>query len=292
MLVIESVGSLRAELARVRSAGRRIEFVPTMGALHAGHLSLVERAKHEGGYVVFSIFVNPTQFGSEEDFAAYPRDRQGDELALRRAGVDLLFAPGNEQIYPAGTIRTRIDPGQLGEVLEGQYRPGHFAAVATVCGKLFNIVAPDRVFLGEKDAQQLAVLRQMVADLDLPVQIVACPTVREPDGLAMSSRNRLMDPEQRWAAAALPSALFAARDAVAAGEQSPEALVRVAVEVIQRQPLVRLQYLEVVDNRSFRPAAQLDDRSLMVLAALLGPVRLIDNLHVGTASGGLNGREL
>lgn len=253
-----------------------------MGALHEGHLSLVRQAKKSGGCVVVSIFVNPTQFGPGEDFESYPRDLEGDLAALAGEGVDLVFAPTVSEMYPTGRIETSIDPGPIGGVAEGLYRPGHFAGVATVCVKLFNIVRPDRVYLGQKDAQQVAVLRQVVADLDLPVEVVAGPTVREEDGLAMSSRNRRLDPEGRRAAAVLYRALERARVLVDQGETSADAIKAAALEVIAGQSEVRLQYLDVVDQLTFRPVDHIAAGSLVILAAFVGLVRLIDNVTVGT----------
>ena len=258
-----------------------------MGALHEGHLSLVRRARNSGGCVVVSIFVNPTQFGPGEDFESYPRDPEGDLAALTEEGVDLVFAPTVAEMYPSGSIETRIDAGAIGEVAEGLYRPGHFAGVATVCVKLFNIVQPDRVYLGQKDAQQVAVLRQVVLDLNLPVEVIACPTVREEDGLAISSRNRRLDPQGRRAAAVLHRALELARELVESGETSSAEVKAAAREVIARQSEVSLQYLDVVDHLTFRPVDRVVAESLVILAAFVGSVRLIDNIQVrlGVASG-------
>jgi pantoate--beta-alanine ligase len=254
-----------------------------MGALHEGHLSLVRQATKKGGCVVVSIFVNPAQFGPGEDFESYPRDPDGDLAALTGEGVDLVFAPTAAEMYPSGRIGTKVDPGAIGEVAEGLYRPGHFAGVATVCVKLFNIVQPDRVYLGQKDAQQVAVLRQIMADLNLPVELVACPTVREKDGLAMSSRNRRLSPEGRRAAAVLHRALELAGELVEGGETSPEEIKTAAREVIAGQSEVGLQYLDVVDHLTFRPVDRVASGSMVILAAFVGPVRLIDNVAVGTA---------
>ena len=254
-----------------------------MGALHEGHLSLVRQATRKGGCVVVSIFVNPTQFGPGEDFESYPRDPDGDLAALTGEGIDLVFAPTAAEMYPSGRIGTKVDPGPIGEIAEGLYRPGHFAGVATVCVKLFNIVQPDRVYLGQKDAQQVAVLRQVVADLNLPVELVACPTVREEDGLAMSSRNRRLSPEGRHAATVLHRALELARELVEGGETSSEEIKTAAREVIAGQSEVGLQYLDVVDHLTFRPVDRVASGSLVIVAAFVGPVRLIDNVAVGTA---------
>ena len=274
---------LRRVLANERGNGRSIEFVPTMGALHEGHLQLMRTALRPGGLRVASIFVNPLQFGPSEDFETYPRDLDSDLALLEAEAVDVVFAPPVEQMYPSGKIQTRIEVGRLGQILEGEHRPGHFAGVATVCAKLFSIVGPDRVYLGRKDAQQVAVLQQMVRDLNLPVELVPCPTVREPDGLAMSSRNRRLGPEDRREAAVIYQALLAAEAAVAAGRSSTPELLAAAREVLDQHPGVRVQYLEVVHPETFEPVGVVADEALVVIAAQVGSVRLIDNYIVGTA---------
>jgi pantoate--beta-alanine ligase len=279
---IGTIEAMRAEVAAIRSRGQTIEFVPTMGALHDGHLSLVRMARNAGGCVVVSIFVNPTQFGPNEDFDTYPRNLKGDLEILEGEDVGVLFAPSASKMYPGGEIETTVDPGPIGTIVEGRYRPGHFNGVATVCVKLFNIVQPDRVYLGQKDAQQVAVLRRVVADLDLPVELVVGPTVRERDGLAMSSRNAGLDSEGREAATVLYRALVRARRMVEEGHTSAEELKAAAAGLIERQPGVRVQYVEVVDPRTFRPEDRITAESLMVLAAFVGSVRLIDNMSVGT----------
>lgn len=283
MKVVDTIAAVRRELGEARRAGRTVEFVPTMGALHDGHLSLVRAARRRGGLVVMSIFVNPLQFGPAEDFDSYPRDLDGDLALAEAEGVEVVFAPPTAEMYPAGAIQTTVEVGRLGEVLEGAYRPGHFSGVATVCVKLFNIVSPDRVLLGQKDAQQVAVLRQVVRDLNLPVELVSCPTVREPDGLAMSSRNRRLDPQGRWAAAALYAGLQAAARAAEAGETSSAGLAAAARAVLDQQPAVRVQYLEVVHPQTFVSEDEISGGALIVLAAHVGSVRLIDNCIVGTA---------
>ena len=283
MKVFENIVELRRELADERLNGQSIEFVPTMGALHEGHLQLMRTALRPGGLRVASIFVNPLQFGPSEDFETYPRDLDSDLALLEAEGVDVVFAPPVDQMYPSGEIRTRIEVGRLGQILEGEHRPGHFAGVATVCAKLFSIVGPDRVYLGRKDAQQVAVLQQVVRDLNLPVELVPCPTVREPDGLAMSSRNRRLGPEDRREAAVLYQALVAAKVAVAAGRSSSSELLAAAREVLDQHPAVRVQYLEVVHPETFEPVATVAGEALVVRAAHVGSVRLIDNYIVGTA---------
>ena len=284
MKTLTTIHAIRAELAKVRRAGAAIEFVPTMGAFHEGHVSLMREAGRRGGQVVVSIFVNPLQFGPSEDFDIYPRDLSRDLSAASEVGVDIVFAPPGEEMYPRGSPETRLQVGRLGDVSEGRFRRGHFAGVATVCIKLFNIVQPDRVYLGQKDAQQVAVIRQMVADLNLPIELVVCPTHRESDGLAMSSRNALLSPGHRAAAPVLYHALSVAKDLIEAGERSSEVVEEAARRVVARRPEVRLQYLEVVDPETFEPVHDISGTVTIAVAALLGRVRLIDNVVVGTGS--------
>jgi pantoate--beta-alanine ligase len=281
--VFRSIQELRKILAEERLDGHTIEFIPTMGAFHEGHLALMHAARREGGLRVVPIFVNPLQFGPSEDFDTYPRDLEVDLEMAEAEGVDLVFAPLAAEMYPEGRSQTRVEVGRLGEILEGEHRPGHFAGVATVCAKLFNIVGPDRVYLGRKDAQQVAVLRQMVRDLNLPVELVEFPTVREDDGLAMSSRNRRLTPENRKAAAALFRALQAAEAEGRSGQTSAAGLVAAARDVLEQQPAVRVQYLEVVHPQTFDPVDRVPPEALLVVAAHVGSVRLIDNSIVGTA---------
>lgn len=283
MKVFRSIQELKKCLAEERLDGRSIEFVPTMGAFHEGHLALMHAARREGGVRVVSIFVNPLQFGPSEDFDTYPRDLEADLELAEAEGVDLVFAPLAAEMYPQGRSQTRVEVGRLGEILEGEHRPGHFAGVATVCAKLFNIVGPDRVYLGRKDAQQVAVLRQMVRDLNLPVELVQFPTIRENDGLAMSSRNRRLTPEDRKSASSLFRALQAAGAEVRSGQTSTAGLVAAAREVLEQEPAVRVQYLEVVHPQTFEPVDRVPPEALLVVAAHVGSVRLIDNSIVGTA---------
>ncbi|MEX0789699.1 MAG: pantoate--beta-alanine ligase [Actinomycetota bacterium] len=283
MKVFRSIPELRNFLAEQRRDGLSIEFVPTMGAFHEGHLALMRAARREGGVRAVSIFVNPLQFGSSEDFDTYPRDLEADLEMADAQGVDLVFAPPAAEMYPQAELQTRVEVGRLGEILEGEHRPGHFAGVATVCAKLFNITEPDRVYLGRKDAQQVAVLRQMVRDLNLPVELVQFPTVREPDGLAMSSRNRRLASDARQEAAAIFGALQAAEAEVRRDQTSTAELVAAAREVLDQHPAVRVQYLEVVHQQTFEPVRTVSQDALMVVAALVGSVRLIDNCIVGTA---------
>ncbi|MDH6196373.1 pantoate--beta-alanine ligase [Mycobacterium frederiksbergense] len=278
-----------AEVAAVtralRSSGRRVTLVPTMGALHEGHLTLIRAAKRvPGAVVVVSIFVNPLQFGAGEDLDAYPRTLDEDLAALRAEGVEIAFTPTGSDIYPDG-VRTSVQPGPIGDELEGASRPGHFAGVLTVVLKLFQIVRPDRAFFGEKDYQQLALIRQMVADLNVDVQIVGVPIVRESDGLAMSSRNRYLDADQRDQAGALSAALLAGKYAAAGGAS---AAIDAARAVLDEVPAVEVDYLEVRDPL-LGPAPG-EGQARLLLAARLGPTRLLDNIAVDIgASAGIDG---
>jgi pantoate--beta-alanine ligase len=270
---------LRRAIERFRSAGERVGFVPTMGALHEGHLSLVTLARRHAARVVASVFVNPAQFGPGEDFMRYPRQLDRDTELLAAAGCDLLFAPLAGTIYPDGHS-TYVVPGGPAEGLEGEHRPGHFRGVATVVCALLNLVQPDVAVFGEKDAQQLAVVRRLVADLHLPVEIVAAPTLREPDGLAMSSRNVFLSPVERRAAAVLHRALQSAERAIAGGERSSDAVRRLLRAALAEEPLVRVDYAEVVDAETFKPVAELRGRIVLPLAVRIGETRLIDNFHL------------
>jgi pantoate--beta-alanine ligase len=271
MRVVRTPAEVRAELA---GAERPLGLVPTMGALHAGHLALIRRARAENATVVASVFVNPLQFGPNEDFERYPRAFDSDVTQLRDAGVDLVYAPDVATMYPPG-FTTAVDPGSVGERYEGTLRPGHFRGVATVCTKLFATVRPERAYFGAKDAQQVAVLQRVVSDLDIGVELVVLPTVREPDGLALSSRNAYLDPGERAAAPALHRALDAIADAVRSGERDAQrAVARGRVEL---RPPLREAYLDVVDPRTFAPEAQIGAPALAIGSAWLGTTRLIDN---------------
>jgi pantoate--beta-alanine ligase len=275
MEVAETIEALRAWRASVSGT---LGFVPTMGALHDGHLSLVRRARHECDRVAVSIFVNPAQFGPHEDLEHYPRDLPRDLDLLAVESVDLVFTPAKPMIYPDG-FSTWISVERLGERWEGGSRPGHFRGVATVVLKLLNLLRPDRAYFGEKDYQQLRVVERMVLDLGVPTTIVACPTVREPDGLALSSRNAYFSPVERQAATVLWRALTACRAEYAKGERSGEALRRVVEKVIEREPLARLDYVLVADPATLEPVERVGDRgAICCLAAWIGKVRLIDNL--------------
>jgi pantoate--beta-alanine ligase len=256
---------------RWRRDGRSIGLVPTMGALHAGHLSLVDMARHENDVVVVSVFVNPTQFGPGEDFERYPRDPDRDATLLAEAEVDAVYQPSTEAMYPAGSS-TRVHVGAVSEPLEGAARPGHFEGVATVVTKLFAAAQPDRAYFGQKDAQQVAVVKRLVLDLDLGVEIRVAPTVREADGLALSSRNTYLDPAERKAALSLSAALRGAAGAYAAGERDADQLKEILMARMGAEPLVQIDYAEVVDAATFQKPG-----TLAVVAARIGKTRLIDN---------------
>lgn len=277
------VVSTIAELRQARRDHDRLGFVPTMGFLHEGHLSLVQAAKARMGAVACSIFVNPTQFAAGEDLARYPRDLERDLALLEAAGCDLVFTPEPMTIYPPG-FSTRIEVDGVTESLEGAVRPGHFSGVATVVTKLFNMVQPDAAWFGQKDAQQCAVIRRMVRDLDLPVEIVVAETVREPDGLAMSSRNVYLQPDERQAALCLIRALRAAESIFNAGERDADALRDAMAEALAAEPMARPDYVSIADPDSLDELDQLDGRGAVAsLAVRIGKTRLIDNLLLGDA---------
>ena len=280
--MIRTIAETRARCAEERTAGRRVGLVPTMGALHAGHAALIERARREADAVVVSIFVNPLQFGSAADLATYPRDERADLGEAERLGVDVVFAPDVDEMYRHGGPIVTVDPGALGERFEGASRPGHFRGVATVVAKLFDIVGACRAFFGEKDAQQLAIVRRMVADLDQPIEVIACPTVREADGVALSSRNRLLSTEQREAAGCLFLALAEAAELARGGERDAAVLVAAMAREIGATPQGRLDYAAVVDDATFEEVRELDGPARALVAARFGPVRLIDNVLLPT----------
>jgi pantoate--beta-alanine ligase len=277
VIVARSLAELRAARADLGTLG----LVPTMGFLHEGHLSLVARGRDECRHVAVSIFVNPTQFGPDEDLARYPRSLDRDLALLERAGADLVFLPDHAEIYPAG-FATRIEVGPIADPLEGAIRPGHFAGVATVVAKLFNLVRPDRAYFGQKDAQQCAVIATMVRDLDLPVRVVIGETVREPDGLALSSRNSYLDPIQRADAPVLYRALSAGRDAVEAGERDADALRVLMRTILTDSGQTAIDYVSVADPATLRELDRIGHAALLSLAVRFGRTRLIDNLPVVT----------
>jgi pantoate--beta-alanine ligase len=266
-----------AECRQARGRFGALGFVPTMGFLHEGHLSLVRRARDECGAVAVSIFVNPTQFGPSEDFSRYPRDMDRDLALLREAGCDFVFTPGVAEMYPPGSV-TMIEVSAVTEPLEGAIRPGHFRGVATVVAKLFNIVQPSRAYFGQKDAQQCVVIRRMARDLDMPLDVVICPTVREPDGLAMSSRNVYLAPDERRAAISLSRALNAAAALHAAGERDAAVLRAAMQAVLAAEPLAEVEYVSVADPETLAELEGVAAGALLSLAVRIGRTRLIDNI--------------
>ena len=290
MEIITSIKALRSYLKRARSAGRSIGFVPTMGFLHEGHLSLMRRARRENDLVVVSIFVNPTQFSPNEDLAAYPRDEQRDTALMQSAGVDIAFFPEAAEIYPQG-FKTYVEvQGAITRVLCGISRPTHFRGVTTVVAKLFHLVAPDKAYFGQKDAQQVAVIRQMVRDLDFDLQVVVCPIQREADGLAMSSRNTYLSPRQRADAVILYRSLCeAARQIQEDGQRSAPAIVQSIKERISTVPEAVVDYIEVVNANDLTTLEVLEGEILIALAVKFGRTRLIDNLQINLSSPGDEG---
>jgi pantoate--beta-alanine ligase len=281
MRVIETVADLQAQSRAWRTARESVGMVPTMGALHDGHLGLVSAARADNDRVIVSIFVNPTQFNQKADLDAYPRTFDADAALLQGAGVNVVFHPPVGEMYPGGTSATSVRPGRVADLFEGEHRPGHFEGVATVVARLLNAGLPDRAYFGRKDAQQLAVIEAMVRDLAIPVEIVGCPTRREPDGLAMSSRNtRLVAPARR-AAPALVRALAAAQVAFAAGSGDADEVGSAMLAELVGAPGVELEYAALVDPDTFHPAPRVHASTLVVIAARVGDVRLIDNATLG-----------
>lgn len=275
--LFRKIEEIREVLARVRRMGATIGFVPTMGALHEGHGRLIDRARQETDCVVVSVFVNPIQFDRKDDLEKYPRDLEADLKFCTQRNADLVFAPSVEEMYPEEQ-KTFVEVHGVSEGLCGAFRPGHFRGVATVVLKLLNIVQPHRAYFGEKDAQQLAVVRKMVLDLNVPVEIVPVPTVREADGLALSSRNQRLSPEERQIAPVLFQALVVAQKYIASGVKDPATVKAAASAVLARQPAIRLEYLEIVDPESMQPVAAINAPVRVAAAVWLGSVRLIDNL--------------
>ena len=277
MIIASTLDELRA--ARLLLDGR-VGLVPTMGYLHEGHLSLARRAREECDRVVATIFVNPTQFGPTEDLSKYPRNLKGDLSLLESAGVDLVWTPDNETIYPPG-FSTWVEVEGLTKPLEGASRPGHFRGVTTVVAKLFNAIQPQVAYFGQKDAQQAAVIRKMARDLNFPIEIVVCPTVREADGLAMSSRNSYLSPEERQSATVLFRALTAAKDAFERGERNAEALRRIMSETLASEPRAQMQYVSVADYATLEELQTVTGKTLLSMAVFMGKTRLIDNFVIG-----------
>jgi len=277
MRLLKTIAEAQSACRQIKSQGKRLGLVPTMGALHAGHLSLARAAHAQTDVVAFSIFVNPLQFGPSEDLQRYPRDLERDCRLLEAEGVTLVFAPSPEEMYPASPS-TCVEVTELSQKLEGKTRPGHFRGVTTVVNKLFNIMAPDAAFFGQKDAQQVVIIRRMVRDLNMPVEIAVCPIMREADGLAMSSRNAYLDPPHRHAATVLHRAVLRARDLFQQGERCATALAAAGRDLILAERLARLDYFELVHPETLDPLAEVSPGALVVVAAYLGETRLIDNL--------------
>jgi pantoate--beta-alanine ligase len=268
---------MRTASRELRRAGKKLGFVPTMGALHEGHLSLVRAARASSDVVAASIFVNPTQFGPNEDLAKYPRSFESDRALLEREGVEFLFAPSTQEMYPEGAV-TWVTVEELSGRLDGRSRPGHFRGVCTVVTKLFHIVEPDVAFFGQKDAAQVAIIRRLVRDLNLAVEIVVCPIVREPDGLAMSSRNAYLSPDERKQSLVLHRSLLRVQRLAEAGESNAARLVAAAHEEFDREPSVRLDYFEIVDPYTLERVEYVSGEALLAVAAFVGSTRLIDNV--------------
>ena len=277
MNILKTVEETRRATREARAQGKRIGFVPTMGALHAGHISLVRAAKAQSDFVAVSIFVNPTQFGPKEDYSKYPRTFESDRELLESEVVDLIFAPSVQEMYPSGAA-TYVTVEGLSEKLDGRSRPGHFRGVSTIVSKLLHVIEPDVAFFGQKDAAQVAIIRRMVRDLDFAVEIVVCPIVREPDGLAMSSRNAYLDPEQRQSALALHRSLLRIEGLAKNGETDVARLVAAGKNTLAEEPSIRLDYLEIVDPETLDPITIVSPGALVAVAAYVGSTRLIDNL--------------
>ena len=282
--LVRTKAVLRERIAAARANGLVIGFVPTMGALHKGHISLIEASAASCGFTVVSIFVNPTQFGPQEDYQRYPRDLQGDLKLAEAARADLVYAPSVEEMYPKG-FKTFVTVEGLSDLLCGAFRPGHFRGVATVVAKLLNQVRPDVLFLGRKDAQQAVILSQMVRDLDFELAVKVLPTVREDDGLAISSRNRYLSPSQRLRAAKLFDALMTAGRLFQSGLRDANELVKAALAPLQSDEQIEVEYLEARDAESLKPVQQVTERTLLALAARIGTARLIDNIVLDPATG-------
>lgn len=283
MMVMRKPGEVQRCCEAARLQDKRIGFVPTMGYFHEGHLALMRRAREENDFLVVSLFVNPTQFGPDEDYGRYPRDFERDKGLAEEEGVDLLFAPSVEDMYPEGYATYVEVTGRLTSSLCGVSRPGHFRGVTTVVAKLFNIVKPHRAYFGEKDAQQLRVIKRMVMDLNFDIEIVAVPTVREPDGLAMSSRNEYLSPEERKAALVLWRSLNLARSLVEAGERKADRIVSEMRRLIESEPLARIDYVEIVDSETLENVDVIEGEVLVALAVYIGTTRLIDNIVISAA---------
>ncbi|ACD67125.1 MAG TPA: pantoate--beta-alanine ligase [Sulfurihydrogenibium sp.] len=279
MEVITNPGQMQTLMLSLKKQGKKIGFVPTMGYLHEGHLSLIRCSKKENDITVVSIFVNPIQFGANEDFGRYPRDFERDKSLCEKENVDYIFYPSYEEMYPDG-FQTYVEVAELSKGLCGDFRPGHFKGVATVVAKLFNIVCPDNVYFGKKDFQQLKVIQRMVKDLNFPVNVVGCPVVREPDGLAMSSRNKYLSDEERESALNISKALFEAKRMFEDGITDPNLIKeRVRQIISQAKHLKEIQYVEIVDSNTLKPVDKVKKSDVLAVAVYIGNTRLIDNIE-------------
>ena len=276
MEILSSINETRRQIKHWKQCGCSIGFVPTMGYLHEGHQSLIIKSAEQNDKTVVSIFVNPTQFSPSEDLSSYPRDFEADAAMCEKSGVDLIFAPTPEEIYPDGCC-TFVDMDKVTKTLCGTSRPTHFRGVCTVVNKLFNITLPDRAYFGQKDAQQLAAIKRMVKDLDMDLEIIGCPIVREPDGLAKSSRNAYLSPEERQAARVVSRAVFEGERLVKSGERDAEKIIAAMKEIIAAEPMAKIDYVEVVDGQTIEKIALLQGSVLAAVAVFIGKTRLIDN---------------
>lgn len=278
MQTLETIQAVRKQVNLWRQAGETIGLVPTMGALHAGHQSLIERAAKENDHVIVSIFVNPTQFAPNEDLTSYPRKLEEDQALCEKAGVEVIFHPEPQEMYPSG-FDTFVEVHGTTEVLEGASRPTHFRGVTTIVLKLLQIAQPARAYFGQKDAQQVAVIQQMVRDLNVPVEIIACPIIREVDGLAKSSRNVYLNPAERKAALVLNRALSLARQRLNAGTREPKQLIQLIIEEISKESLAKIDYVEIVDQKTLQKVETINAAILVPIAVYIGNTRLIDNFY-------------
>ena len=283
MEITKTIDSLKSLITQARAAGKTIGLVPTMGALHAGHVSLIEQAKKQTDFVIVSIFVNPIQFGPNEDYEKYPRTLNADEKACQSAGVDAIFAPAFDQIYPKGNI-SWVTVEKFTETLCGQSRPEHFKGVTTVCAKLFDIVNPDKAFFGQKDAQQTIIIKKMVEDLNMPLEIIVCPTIRESDGLALSSRNKYLSPSERKDAALMYVSLQTCEKLIKQGQSDPKIIIGEARQIIEQSPLAKVEYLAIVNAKTLEELKTVTTKTLIAAAVKFGDTRLIDNILVEPAN--------
>lgn len=279
MQVVKTISEVREIVSSWRKEGLSVGLVPTMGFLHEGHQSLIEKSVSQNDRTVVSVFVNPIQFGPNEDLEAYPRDLEHDKTLVEKAGGDLIFHPEPSEMYP-GHFTSFIDTTETTELLCGAVRPIHFRGVCTVVGKLFNIVCPDRAYFGQKDAQQLATIRRFVRDLNFPVEIIPCPIIREEDGLAKSSRNTYLSPEERQAALILSKSLRLGREAIEKGEENPQRVINIIKENLSTEPLARIDYVEIVDFENIQRIEKIEGETLVAIAVYIGKTRLIDNFII------------